>query len=165
MPATKPLHPNGAFLVRQSRTVNIVMGSALLLVFLVSMVNSGFNLAGVLGGAAALIVLAFTFFGQGLKNRVVIRVDGTGFYQSETLVCTWDYFERAWLEEKAVVRSIQDNFVIRFQFYSEDRTKLYTRTIPMANTYDKADEEIIAAIDFYYRASLSPVTQGGEEVA
>ena len=145
------LSKTGDFVVRQSATVNRVVAIAFLLVFAVSALISELGWKELVGGFSILVLPAFYFLRQSRQQTELLKINRQGFFQSGKLVADWSQFDKAWLDQQSkTLMSLQDNFVIRFRYYSPDGSKLITRTIPMSNTQDKADEEILRAIRFYY---------------
>jgi hypothetical protein len=141
------------FIVRQSATMNVVCGVAMLSVFVATLISAKFSVEGMMMSALLFVTTGVFFIIRGLKKQELLKINWTGVYQHGALVCRWRDFHKAWLTQKEVTMSIKDNFVIMFQYNSADQTKLYTRTIRMLNTQDKADDEVIAAIRFYYENS------------
>ena len=44
---------------------------------------------------------------------------------------------------------LSDKFFLRLKYYKDDRPGCFAYTIPLTNTQDKSEEEIIAATRFY----------------
>jgi hypothetical protein len=81
-------------------------------------------------------------------------VQESGFYYAGKLVTGWEYFIDAEVAQKKVTGSIKDNFILLFRHYDIPKAFIYSLEIPLSDTQDKASEEIIEAIDFYYNASM-----------
>ena len=101
----------------------------------------------------SVLVLAGIFFAIKAKKRgTSIIINNSGFYHAGKLLFNWHQFIDAKLVQDTKLVSFQDNFIILIRYYSPDRKLVYTSKIPMSNTQDKADEEILAAIYFYYKS-------------
>lgn len=46
---------------------------------------------------------------------------------------------------------LSDKFSLYIQYYKNDQPGCFGRKIPLTNTPDKPEEEIMAAVRFYYR--------------
>jgi hypothetical protein len=45
---------------------------------------------------------------------------------------------------------VSDNVVLTIEYYNDERDFFYQRTTKLTNTQNKSEEEIIAAIEFFY---------------
>ncbi|HZF63536.1 MAG TPA: hypothetical protein VEZ55_03575, partial [Chitinophagaceae bacterium] len=93
------------------------------------------------------------------RNATIIKINRSGFYYAGQLVTDWKLFYDAVVQDKMAVGSYRDNFILDIRYYSTDRSLLYTQSIPLTNTQDKAEEDIIEAIRFYYAASRPSVQE------
>ena len=92
------------------------------------------------------------------KNRIVITVNKEGIFYYETLVTNWNNFVSAKFIDQAPQLSksslgFSDQFFIALRYRKTADAALYERKIPLTNTQDKSEEEIMAAIRFYYKKS------------
>src|SRR5689334_3397640 len=140
------LNFNDDFVVKESQTINIIAGSALLAVFLISMAING---GGLLNALSLLILPAGFFFAKATRNSPIIIINKEGVFYNNKLVTNWtDYFDTN-VSQKEVVGSFQDNFILSIRYFNSTRSIVYTETIPLTNTQNKSEEEILEAIDFY----------------
>jgi hypothetical protein len=91
-------------------------------------------------------------FSKAKSKRVYIRINSKGIYQDEKLITTWSHFLNAFIEEKQVALSIKDNFMLVVEYVKDKSGSGYRKKIPLTNTQNKSEEQIIAAIKFFYRA-------------
>ena len=147
------LHAEGDFLVRESRSINFMAGGIMLIVFAVSMSFGDYGWSNYLYALCLFLIPGAIAIGKGRRNAIVMTINKTGFYHAGKLVSDWNLFYDAVVQHKLVPGSYNDNFVLDIRFYSPDHTLLYTYSIRLTNNQDKSEEEIIAAIHFYYNAS------------
>lgn len=147
------LNAKSDFLVRESVGFNYFIGILLLIIFIAAIALGDYGWGNYLSALMLFLLPAAFFIAKARGNAVRIKINKTGFYHNGVLITTWDRFIDARLTEELVPGSIQDNFIILIRYYGNDYIQAFWSKIPLSNTQDKADEEIIAAIDFYYKAS------------
>ena len=141
------------FLVKESLFINNFFGIFLLAIFVGTMIFGDYGW-GVFFQAVGLFLLpAGYFFYRGRSKEVRIKINLSGFYYGNKLIMDWDHFVQAELTQDSKLASIKDNFIILLHYRLPGDRSIYEKKIPMSNTQDKADEEIIEAIDFYYKKS------------
>lgn len=136
------------FVVKESKTMHLVIG-ILLLIFSVIFFQGSI----LLGTAAALAGIASLV--RSAKNQTVIVVNNTGFFHYGDLVTSWKNFVSVdFVDEVPVFSSksagLSDKFSLVLKYYKDDRPECFACTIPLTNTQDKSEEEIMAAIRFYH---------------
>ena len=141
------------FLVKESKGFNYFIGILLLIIFVVAIALGDYGWSNYLSAMALFLIPAAFFIAKARGNAVRIKINKSGFYYNGALITSWDRFIDARLTQDLVPGSIKDNFIILIRYYGHDPAEAYWSKIPLSNTQDKADEEIIAAIDFYYKAS------------
>jgi hypothetical protein len=144
---------NGDFHVKESKGCNLAMGIILLVLSLLIIFA---DLSGRLTGAFIkvfylLLIPAVLFIRRGSANQTVMTINKTGFYYGGQLLTSWDNFIDAAVTQEEKLLAIQDNFQLFIKYYKDGSPGYFGRKIPLTNTQDKAEEEIIAAIRFYYR--------------
>jgi hypothetical protein len=97
------------------------------------------------GGMAA----AIFFFAKARNKRVYIRINNKGIYQDEKLVTGWANFLNAYVSQKDKMVQIQDNFILVVE-YRKGPQQGVRRKIPLTNTQNKSEEEVLAAVKFYW---------------
>jgi hypothetical protein len=140
------------FLVKESKTINYVAGGIMVAVFIASLIIGDYGWSNYLWGLGLFLVPGAVYLAKGNRNTTIIRINKTGFYYREKLVTDWNHFYGAAIRDKTAVGRYRDNFVLELRYYALDYTKVYTESFPLTNTQDKAEEEIIEAINFYYNA-------------
>jgi hypothetical protein len=149
------LDENGNFLVRESKTINFIAGGVMLTVFFVSMTFGDYGWGNYLLALCVFLIPGAIALAKGKRNAVIIIINHTGFYYAGKLVTDWSRFYDAVVQDKREPGSYKDNFVLDIRFYSSDHSLLYTKSIPLTNNQDKAEEEVIEAINFFYKANVA----------
>ena len=147
------------FLVKESRTINFIAGGVLLGVFFISLTFGDYGWSNFLFAVCMFLIPGTIAIAKGRRNATIIKINKNGFYYAGQLVTDWTLFYDAVVQDKTEVGSYKDNFVLDLRYYSGDYTLVYTQSIPLTNNQDKAEEEIIEAINFYYEASKSPAAR------
>ena len=142
---------DAGFVVRESKHMRLFIG-AVALVIAAIMSRSSLPLAIVI----ALFGLASLYASR--RNRVVISVNKEGLFYDDSLVTSWDYFISARFVDEMPQLSksslgISDQFFIVVRYRKKDDHRSFERRIALTNTQDKSEEEIMAAIRFYYNLS------------
>jgi hypothetical protein len=99
------------------------------------------------------------------SNRVYIRINKAGIYQDGKLLTGWANFLKAFITQKKDKKmwDVRDNFQLVVEFRdAKDARKGIRKKIPLTNTQNKSEEDIMEAISFFlklYKAgvyNLSP---------
>lgn len=141
----------GSFVVKESKTMRLVFG-ILFSLFAAFLVQVSLLIAII---AAILAVASFIRAGQ---EHIIMKINKDGFYYYGTLLTNWGNFVSARFVDEAPMQStsslgLSDKFFVVIRYYKDDR-KCYERKIALTNTQDKSEEEIMAAIRFYYKNGL-----------
>lgn len=137
------------FIVKESKKMHLVIG-ILLLVF------SGIFFQGsVLFGAAAAVAGVFSLL-KSRKDQTIMKVNSTGFFYYGDLITNWRNFVSVdFVDEPPAISSsstgLSDKFFLALKYYKDGRPECFARKFSLTNTQDKSEEEIIAAIRFYYK--------------
>lgn len=144
-------HAEEGFVVRESKKMRLFIGLVALAIAAL-MIRSSIPLAVLIAvfGVASLLASR--------KNRIVMTINKYGFYYYGSLVTNWKNFVSARFIDQAPQLSksslgISDQFYIAIRYRKEADATCYERKIALTNTQDKAEEEIMAAIRFYYNKS------------
>jgi hypothetical protein len=108
----------------------------------------------VIAGATALIGIASLVASR--KSQTIMTINKNGFFYYGSLLTNWSNFVSAeFLDEMPTLSStssgLSDKFSLYIKYYRDDKPGCFGRKIPLTNTQDKSEEEIIAAIRFYSR--------------
>jgi hypothetical protein len=141
----QPLTREGQFIVREERVLNYVVA----LIFLAVFVLACFDWNSLKYAVAIPLLLSGFYFFKALSKRVYIRINLRGIYQDERLVTGWDNFIKAHLTQKQVLFSIQDNFILVVDYRKEGKPGQLRRTIPLTNTQNQSEEDVLAAVKFF----------------
>ncbi|ANE51935.1 hypothetical protein [Flavisolibacter tropicus] len=147
------LTAEGEFVVRESKITNFIFGGAMLAVFFVSLFFGDYGWGNYLMGACIFLIPGAIAIAKGRRNTTIIRINKTGVYYAGRLVTDWNRFYDAVVRDKMQAGSYNDNFVLDLRYYAFDYSLLCTESIPLTNTQDKGEEEIIEAISFYKNLS------------
>ncbi len=136
------------FVVKESKTMHLVIGLVLLVLSAISITSSIFF--GVITGVFGTISLI-----RSGKDITVMKIDTNGFYYYGSLVTSWSNFVSARFVDEVplptrTTTGVSDKFYLVIRYYKNDH-RCYERKIPFTNTQDKSEEEIMAAINFYYK--------------
>ena len=95
------------------------------------------------------LIPSWLFFNKARSRRIFIRVNKKGIYQDEKMVTDWKGFIRAFLDQQQKTVSIRDNFVLVVEYKKEGQQNVFKRVIPLTNTQNQSEEDIIGAIRFF----------------
>ncbi|HJW16521.1 MAG TPA: hypothetical protein VJ499_05355 [Flavisolibacter sp.] len=137
------------FLVKDSKITNYIIGGALLAVFVVSMSYGDYGWSNYLIAICMFLIPGAVAIAKGQQNTIIIRINKTGFFYAGKLITEWKLFYDATVQDKMATGSYRDNFVLALRYYSADHSLIYTQNIPLTNTQDRSEEEIIEAINFF----------------
>jgi hypothetical protein len=151
------LQPDKDFTVKEWSALSYVVGGICLFVFVVSMLVGDYGWGNFFDALAWLVIPGGIFILNARRKKVYIMINRQGFHYKNGLVTTWDHFIDAQYLQKEVPGSYSDNFYILFRYRNAADGYIYELEIPLSSTQDKAEEEIIAAIQYYYDLSREPV--------
>lgn len=139
------------FVVKESKTMRLVIGLVLLAIA-IAMIQSSWLIAAIIGTASIASLIASR------RNLVIMTINKKGFYYYGNMLTNWKNFVSAeFLDEAPTISSsstgFSDRFSLYMKYYKDGHKECFGRKIPLTNTQDKAEEEILAAIRFYYRNS------------
>ena len=144
---------NETFIVKESKAMNFTIGLCMI-GFAVLTLDYSLVIAIPTGifGIASIV--------RSGRNFVVIKIDRTGFYYYGKLVTTWKNFASAKFIDDVPVPTenssgVSDRFFLAIRYYKDGNPNCFERKVAFTNTQDKSEEEILAAIKFYYKKSLS----------
>jgi hypothetical protein len=146
------LAENDVFVVKESVTLDYGLAGFFTLLGLLTIGTSGFRV-----GIFSLIAAAY-FLYKGVVNREALRVDCNGIYQNRKLVTTWHNFAEAFATQVRIDGEIAAVFVLIIRYYKEGITGSFRMTIPLTDTQNKSEDEILAAIRRFYQLSLDNIT-------
>ncbi|MEO7923104.1 MAG: hypothetical protein ABIR30_05450 [Chitinophagaceae bacterium] len=152
-----PLNKEGEFVVGEEKVLVYILAFLFFGLFvygLGDMILSGFKDIGYLDFVfIAALIPAFIFFRKGRSNRIYLRVNKTGIYQDGQLITGWADFLNAYITQKETAITIQDNFMLVIEFTKPGAAKGFRRKISLTNTQNKSEEEVLAAIKFFWNES------------
>jgi hypothetical protein len=142
---------NGDFVVKESKQMRRIIGVFFFILSLFMLKD--FLWLGLLVGAVGIGALIVS-----MRNETIMTINRDGFYYYGKLLTSWTNFLSAeFLDELPVQTSssagLSDQFFLYMKYYKDGQPGCFALKIPLTNTQDKAEEEILAAIRFYSRNS------------
>ncbi len=140
------------FLVSESQFINFIVAGALLILFTVALTMGAGDLMNYLMAFGLFLIPGLVFLYKGFSKTVFIRINGQGIFFRGKLMTDWRHFYDAQLRDGRGIGSIQDKFLLDVRYYSADGKLLHKVSIPLTNTQDQAEEEVLAATYRFYKA-------------
>jgi hypothetical protein len=142
---------DASFVVKESRNMRIFIAMLAL------------GLAAIMAWSAMWLAVVPAVFGvysmlASRKQPTVMMIDKRGFFYYGSLVTNWKNFVSAQFMDQTPQLSsrslgLSDQFSIALRYRKEGDPVCYERKIALTNMQDKSEEEILAAIRFYYKQS------------
>lgn len=147
----KHFDADASFLVKESRTMRLVIG-------MVVLVLAVFIIRGSVIAGSILLVVGIATIIISRKTQVIMTINKNGFFYYGNLITNWKNFVSAqFLDEAptltASTTGFSDQFFLALRYYKDNHEGCFERKFPLTNTQDKSEEEILAAIRFYSRNS------------
>lgn len=149
---------NGNFTVGESKLLNYIFGSLFLIMFLVVFSNSDFGEYWMLD--LFLLFIPLHFFSAGLRKGKKITVNATGIYHSTNLITGWANFRMAYIRQlpnnfSGSSRGLTDHYRIVVEYFDFSKGLDYLYSIPLSESQDKSEYDIIDAIMYFSGKQLS----------
>ena len=151
--AKTPVYKNQTFQVKESAAINFFVSGFLFVLIITALVTGVLQQPDVSSiiFVGVLTIPAVLAFRKGLKGKVIIEVNGNGIHYHGKQLTDWTCFIRAQYKEEPKLAAFQDNFILYIEFHRLAEARNYISKIPLTNTQDKSEEEIIAAINHFAR--------------
>ena len=152
-----PLSKDSEFVVGEEKVLLYIMAFlffALFMYGLIDAVNRHFTNIDYQSIIFAFALLpAFYCIRRARSNKVYIRINKTGIYHTEKLVTAWAGLLKAYLAQKEKTRliNIQDNFLLVVEYRKDGMKQHFRRQIPLTNTQNKSEEEVLEAVNFFWK--------------
>lgn len=153
------------FVVGEEKVINYVMSVLFMALFLYGLFDAArhhFKNIDYQSFIFALAILPAVYcFRRAHSKRSYIRINKTGIYQDEKLVTGWSNFIKAFItqKEKKPIYNILDNFILVVEFRKDEAKDGFRRKIPLTNTQNKSEEDVLEAIQFF-----SKVYKNGDDL-
>ncbi|MBI5371360.1 MAG: hypothetical protein HZA79_04950 [Sphingobacteriales bacterium] len=150
------LTPDRQFIVGEYKLMNYFMAFFFLALFGVGLYDAiarNFRNIDYQSYVFALAIIPFVFIIRKLRmGKVYIRINSKGIYQDERLVTPWSGLLNAALtqEEKKRMIEMGDKFILQLDYRKPGETKSFRRKIPLTNTQNKSEEEVLAAVRYFW---------------
>ena len=100
-------------------------------------------------GFMLLLIPSLILFRKGMRNKISIRINKNGIYDGNIFVTDWSNLIKAYITQKKMTITIQDNFLLVIEYLKEGDDKGFRRKIRLTNTHNKSEEDIMGAIFFF----------------
>jgi hypothetical protein len=155
----KRFKADGEFLVKDSKGCNMVVGLLFLATFATTVYIDRFDTAN--PSVYQLLYLSVLpglyLLKRAFVNKTLMAINRTGFYYLGELVTNWKNFIDAVVKQDEENRKwpydLTDRFMLMIRYYKDDEPGYFARKFLMTAVMDKSEEEIMAAIKFYYNHS------------
>jgi hypothetical protein len=148
------LNKDGEFVVGEEKVLNYILALLFFGLFMYGLIDAmldQFKKMTYLNALFALALLPAIFsFKKARSKRVYIRVNKKGIFQDERLLTNWPNFLNAYITQKEVVLSIQDNFLLVVEYRKDGFDKGFRKKIALTNTQNKSEEDVLEAIKFFW---------------
>lgn len=151
----EPAITNDSFVVKESSIVSFIIAGIFFALFLSGVIMSGTDLD--ISLILLSLVPAILFTVNGVQHKKTLMIDCNGIYHYNELITDWDNFVQAYLDQTDVLASYQDNFVLILRYHKDGYEGSFKRTIPLTNTQDQSEEDILEAIRRFYALSQGEV--------
>lgn len=146
----------GNFYVKDSKGCNITMGILFLAAFILTACIDRFNTNefSIYQLLYLSIIPGVYLIRRGIVNKIIMTINKSGFYYLDELITGWDNFIDAFVtqdeENRKIPYDVTDRFMLVIRYGKMGSTNIYARKILMTAVMDRSEEEIIAAIKFYF---------------
>ena len=137
------------FLVKESKSISLFVG-----IFFLILSLAAFTMSVLMGGLILLVAISALI--RSSKDITIMKINKTGFYYYGELITDWDHFiSEDFIDEIPLPSTssagINDEFYLMIKYYKDGKPGYYGRKIRLTNSQTKSEEEIIAAVKFYYQ--------------
>ena len=147
------------YLVGEEKVLNYILASLCLAIFLYGFIDAArrhfIHIDYQSFVFALALAPAWLFLRKARSKNVYIRINKTGIYHHEQLITTWSKLIKASIsqKEKNGIFNIQDNFLLVLEYRKENGKEAVRRKIPLTNTQNRSEEEIMEAVKFFWKES------------
>lgn len=139
------------FIVKESKKMRRIIGSFFVIVSL-------FMLKDVLWMGLLTASIGIGALIASTRDETIMKINRDGFFYYDRLLTNWTNFVSAEFIDELPVQSsssagLSDQFFLYIKYFKDDSPGCFALKIPLTNTQDKSEEEILAAVRFYYRRS------------
>lgn len=151
------LTKDSEFIVGENKLMNYVMALfffALLLYGFIDAANRHFKDIDYQSYIFALAIIPLIYcLRRARSKRIYLRINKKGIYKDEQVVTNWSNLLNFYLaqEKKKSFYDLRDNFILVVEYKGIDPKKGTRRKIPLTNTQDKSEEEVLVAVEFFWK--------------
>jgi hypothetical protein len=151
--AKNTLSRDSEFIVGEEKVLNYILATLFFGLFMYGLIDAllyQFKKMTYLNAVFAVALIpAILSFKKARSKRVYIRVNKNGIYQDERLLTNWNNYLKAYITQKEVVFSVQDNFLLVVEYRKDGSDKGFRKKIALTNTQNKSEEDVLEAIKFF----------------
>lgn len=149
---TLPKHP-ADFVIKESVGVNIFAAAVFYVLFFYTLFSTTVSQPGEVTLVDKMLFLtlipALLYTAKAFKSQPYLTVNKNGIFIGRLHLTIWSNFISAEVVERQVPGRITDNFILIIEYY-RDGLGHYVKELPMTNTQNKSEEEILEAIQQHY---------------
>ncbi len=153
--ANIPLTKDSEFIVGENKVLDYVVTILFFGLFIFGLINAIANNYTSIYYIGMMILFllgpGIFFLIKANNKRIYIRINKRGIYQDEKLLTDWPHFLKAYLSQKQKIFTIQDNFILVVEYTKDVEGKGFRRKIPLTNTQNKSEEEVLEAVKFFWK--------------
>ncbi|MEO6719604.1 MAG: hypothetical protein ABIN67_04520 [Ferruginibacter sp.] len=158
------LDKDGNFVVRESVLLNTIMGFIFLAILIGVLFTRNFEANQPIGSFHLiylfLIVGIVAVFTKAKRRDVILIINKNGIYYRSKLVSDWPNFINAYIYQEDYVVSnnsdgLNDKFYVVITFFEPQSEANYMYKVPMSNSQDKSEYQVISAIEYFSKKKLS----------
>ncbi len=91
---------------------------------------------------------------KAIKNNATLSINKEGIYLHNNFITDWTFFKTAYVQQMPLAAGgYTDNIVLIIEYYKVGESGFFKRKISLTSTQNKSEEEIIAAITYFYKIS------------
>lgn len=149
------LESNGDFIVGEEKILNAILSIAFFGLFAYGIIDGVMQKKYEPGVAmpvfyAAALAISIVFFKKFRSKRIFLRINQKGIYKDEVLVTDWEHLIKAHITQKqGRLFNITDAFILVIEYTREDPSTGYRTIIPLTNTQNRSEEDIMAALKHF----------------
>ena len=148
------LEPNGDFIVGEEKILNSILCVIFFGLFVYGVVDALMQkhykpgIMPIFYGLS--LAISYWFFKKSRSNRIFLRLNHTGIYKDEKMVTDWDHLIKAQITQKqGRLFAVTDAFILVIEYTKTEPDKGYRTIVPLTNTQNRSEEDIMAALKHF----------------
>ncbi|MEO7046167.1 MAG: hypothetical protein ABI091_12730 [Ferruginibacter sp.] len=143
------------FIVKDDKSVSLFAGAVFWIMFFSAVYYNNFSHLTTEGSINLLYITVFPaifFTIRALRNKIIIKINEDGFYYYGSLITNWENLISARYAPQEMDGNISDDFTLYLEYYNPDKGT-YLSKVPLENTQDKSEEDVMTAINSFWNAN------------